>query len=116
MSDIDPPSDAAGHRARLRDRLLASNGEGLQDYELVEYLLAVAIPRIDTKPIANELLRRFGTLPKLLEASPDTLKTVKGLGDNSVAALKVARAVALRMLRTETTAKPVLASWQALID
>jgi hypothetical protein len=89
-----PPSDAAGHRARLRKRLLDSNGDGLHDYELIEYLLALAIPRQDTKPLAKELLRRFGSLPKLLDAEPEALAQVKGMGETSVAALKTARAVA----------------------
>ena len=121
MSDSDPQakdaaSDAAGHRARLRRRLLDSNGEGLQDHELLEYLLALAIPRRDTKPLAKALLRRFGTLPKLFEAGPEVLLKLDGMGETSVAALKVARAVAIRMLRASASESPVLSSWQALID
>ena len=117
MSDSDPPpNDAAGHRARLRRRLLDSNGEALQDYELVEYLLALAIPRQDTKPLAKELLRRFGSVPKLLDAEPEALAKVKGLGETSIAALKAARAVAIRMLKTRASESPILSSWQALID
>ena len=117
MSNSDPPpNDAAGHRARLRRRLLDSRGETLQDYELIEYLLALAIPRQDTKPLAKELLRRFGSVPKLLEAEPEALAKVKGLGETSIAALKAARAVAIRMLRTSASETPVLSSWQALID
>jgi DNA repair protein RadC len=52
----------------------------------------------------------------VLEASPETPANISGLGETSVAALKVARAVALRMLRTEVKARSVLAGWQALLD
>lgn len=51
--------DHLGHRARLRGRLLV-DADGLADYELIEYLLTLAIPRRDTKPLAKALLREFG--------------------------------------------------------
>ncbi|MES2339757.1 MAG: DNA repair protein RadC [Pseudomonadota bacterium] len=108
--------DAVGHRARLRARLLEQGGEALQDYELVEYLLALAIPRRDTKPLAKALLREFGGIAGLLTADAAALSRVKGMGDTSAAAIKIAHAAALRLLRTETVAKPVLANWQALLD
>src|SRR5437762_311589 len=52
--------DSAGHRARLRKRLLAAGPEGFHDYELLEYLLALTIPRVDTKPLAKRLIHDFG--------------------------------------------------------
>jgi DNA repair protein RadC len=108
-------TDAAGHRARLRERLFA-DPDGLHDYELVEYLLGVAIPRIDTKPIAKELLRTFGDLPALLIAEPAAIARVKGMGEVSASAIKVVQAVAVRMMRVQVAARPVLSNWQALID
>ena len=48
------------HRRRLKDRFLKGGGRGLQDYEILELLLSYAIPRRDVKPLAKELLRRFG--------------------------------------------------------
>ncbi|MBJ7389532.1 MAG: hypothetical protein JHC92_08915, partial [Sphingomonadaceae bacterium] len=47
MTDITDKSEhhGTGHRARLRKRLLEKNGESLHDHELIEYLLALAIPR-----------------------------------------------------------------------
>ena len=114
MGDV-PESEGAGHRARLRGRLLADT-DGLLDHELVEYLLTLAIPRRDTKPLAKELLREFGGIAGLLTAAPEEIARVKGMGDTSIAALKIAHAAALRMLRAEASAKPVLANWQALLD
>lgn len=115
-ADADPPPDAHGHRARLRDRLAHGGGDALLDHELIEYLLALAIPRRDTKPLAKALLREFGGLGGVLGADHEELRRVSGTGDTSIAALKVAQAAAVRMVRNEATARPVLANWQALLD
>ncbi len=115
-SNPNPPYDATGHRGRLRDRLLTGGGDALLDHELIEYLLALAIPRRDTKPLAKALLREFGGIGGLLSADPSALLRVKGMGETSVAALKIAQAAALRLLRAEVDAKPVLGNWQAVLD
>ncbi len=108
-------SDNSGHRARLRQRLL-TDGEGLLDHELIEYLLALAIPRRDTKPLAKALIHEFGGIAGLLTADAEAIARVPGMGDTSVAAIKIAHAAALRLLRGEVAARPVLANWQALLD
>ena len=106
----------AGHRARLRERLLGGGDEALADYEVLEYLLFGASARGDTKPQAKELLARFGTLAGVFNAEPSALKQVKGISDASVGALKIAALAARRMARSEVQDKPVLGSWQALLD
>ncbi|MEO5866739.1 MAG: DNA repair protein RadC [Sphingomonas sp.] len=112
----DPVPDHFGHRARLRQRLIDGGGDALLDYELIEQLLALSIPRRDTKPLAKALLKEFDSIGGLLTASPEALARVKGIGDVSIAAIKVAHAIAVRMLRAEVDQRPVLANWQALID
>lgn len=114
-ADSEGITDGTGHRARLRQRLLA-DGEGLLDHELVEYLLALAIPRRDTKPLAKKLLHEFGGIAALLTADAEAIARVPGMGETSVAALKIAHAAALRLLRGEVAARPVLGNWQALLD
>lgn len=116
MNKALPAPDHNGHRARLRARLLDSGGEALADYELLEYLLSLAIPRRDTKPLAKELLREFGSLAELVSADAESLRRVKGMGDSSVAALKIVQAVSLRLLKGRVEGRPVLASWSALLD
>jgi len=111
-----PPPDYHGHRARLRQRLVETGGEGMQDYELIEYLLALALPRRDTKPLAKALLKEFGGIGSLLAAEPAALGRVKGMGETSVAALKIVQATALRLLRNDLDARPVLSNWQAVLD
>jgi DNA repair protein RadC len=112
----DPAPDHAGHRARLRQRLLDQGGDTLLDYELLEYLLGLAIRRQDTKPLAKALLREFGGMAGLLTANSDALLRVGGMGEHAVAAIKIAQAAALRLVQAQVTEKPVLANWQALLD
>ncbi|NJS15259.1 MAG: DNA repair protein RadC [Sphingopyxis sp.] len=96
--------------------MLQTGGDALADYELVEYLLSLAIPRRDTKPLAKALLKEFGSLAELLSADPESLARVSGMGETSVAALKVVQAASLRMLKGRVTERPILASWTALLD
>ena len=88
----------------------------MHDHELIEYLLALAIPRRDTKPLAKALLREFGGIGGLMTADWQAIARVPGMGDASIAAIKIVQATMLRMLRNEVAARPVLASWQALLD
>ena len=108
--------DGVGHRARLRQKLAESGGDALHDHELIEYLLALAIPRRDTKPLAKALLREFGGIGGLMTADWQAIARVPGMGDTSIAAVKIVHATSLRMLRNEVEQRPVLASWQALLD
>ena len=114
MADADI-ADSAGHRARLRGRLLG-DGEGLLDHELIEYLLMLGIPRIDTKPLAKALLREFGGIGGALTADTESLRRVLGNRDTAIAAIRIAHAAAIRLIRAEVAARPVLANWQALLD
>ncbi len=115
VSRSDSKESAGGHRARLRKRLLGAGPDGFHDYELIEYLLALTIPRVDTKPLAKRLLHDFGGIGALLGASADTLKR-EGLSEATVAALKIAEATALRLLEKRVEERPVLSGWEALCD
>ena len=119
MSDVDTSgtdTSGTGHRARLRQRLIEGGGDALLDHELIEYLLALAIPRRDTKPLAKQLLHSFGGIGGLLTADGEAIARISGMGETSVAALKIVHAAALRMLRDAVLQQPILASWQALLD
>jgi len=112
---VKKESGSAGHRARLRERLFEAGPAGFHDYELVEYLLALTIRRIDTKPLAKRLIHDFGGIGPLLSASVETLRR-EGLSDTAIAALKIAEATALRMLEARVEQQPILSSWDALGD
>ena len=105
-----------GHRKRLRERFAKVGADGLADYELIELLLFAALPRGDVKPLAKNLLRRFGSVGAILAAEPRALAEVEGAGLAVVHALKLAEAVALRTLRDQLKERPVIATWQALLD
>src|SRR5580698_7658800 len=97
-SVLDPSVlGAEGHRMRMRARLLAAGPDALADHEMLEMLLFLALPRRDTKPIARELLTRFGGFAPVVTASPSELRSVEGLGDAGIAALKLAHAAASRL-------------------
>ena len=106
----------SGHRSRLRERLLNGGAEALADYEVLEYLLFAGMRQGDTKPVAKALMARFGSLAGVLNADPGALQQVKGVGETTAAALKSVALAARRMARSEVREKPVLGSWQALID
>jgi DNA repair protein RadC len=106
----------SGHRSRLRMRLLEQGGDALLDHELIEYLLALAIPRKDTKPLAKQLLAHYGGLSALLTADAENIAQQPGMGETSTAALKIVQAAALRLLSEPVREQPVLASWQSLLD
>jgi DNA repair protein RadC len=112
-----PPVDPnAGHRQRLKDRFVAGGPDALPDYELLELVLFNAIPRRDTKPVAKRLIDRFGSFTEVVNAPPERLKEVKGIGDAAVIQLKLVRAAALRFMQGAIMQRSVLTSWTAVLD
>lgn len=72
-----------GHRGRIRERYLHSGMADMQDHEVLELLLTYAIPRKDVNPIAHELIHRFGSLSKVLDAPVRELEQINGMGASS---------------------------------
>ena len=89
--------------------------KALLDHELVEYLLALTIPRRDTKGMARSLIAQFGGIGPLLSADAEALRR-EGLSEPVVAALKIAEATALRLLEARIEGRPLISSSQALAD
>ena len=112
---MDDKPDYLGHRARLRERFL-QGADALPDYELLELLLMQAMPRRDMKPLAKELLRRFGTFQRVISAEPAELLAVTGIGEAALVMLKSVQAAALRLARAEAMERPVISSWQKVLD
>ena len=116
MTEDSP--DYLGHRARLRDRFLNGGGKGMADYELLELLLTYAIPRRDVKPIAKDIVRKFGSLAGAAKASVPQLVEVNGVKENTAVLLKVIQEAARRFSWAELSATdaPVISNWDAMID
>lgn len=105
----------SGHRDRLRERFLNAP-DSLPDYELLELLLFMAIPRKDVKPIAKSLIDKFKNMNGVLNASLNDLQRIDGISHNSAVAIRAIRAAGLRILKQEVIGQPVLTSWQRLVE
>lgn len=105
-----------GHRDRLRERFSKNGPESMADYELLEMILFRLLPRRDTKPIAKAMIDRFGSFSEVLGAPRQLLLEIDGLGPTAVTDLKVILAAAQRFARDNIRDRPVLASWNELID
>lgn len=110
------PSYIADHRARLRDRFSTGGAGAMPDYELLELVLFRSIPRQDVKPLARRLLDTFGDFNRVVTAPPARLEQVQGVGPAVAQDLKIIEAVAQRMMRARVMNRPVLSSWDALLD
>lgn len=104
-----------GHRARLRERFLASP-ESLPDYELLEIILFAASPRGDVKPLAKDLLTHFGSLYDVCKAPAEELAKVPGMNTQAITAITAMHIIALRNINAEIEQKPILESWKSLLD
>ena len=111
----DVPPGPEGHRKRLREKLLRAGPEALADYELLEMLLFLALPRVDTKPHAKRLMARFGSFARAVSAPEADLRAVEGIGDSAIAALRMVQAAAIKLLAEEVRDQPVLNNWDRLI-
>jgi DNA repair protein RadC len=107
--------DHKGHRERLRRRFIEAP-DALPDYEILELLLGIAIPRKDTKPLAKALIRRFGSFADVITADIDTLGQISGIGEITAASLKVVREAAIRLARAPVINAPVISNWETLLD
>ncbi len=112
---MEPKPHYHGHRQRLRERLLDSGADALQDYELLEVLLFAAIPRRDVKPLAKQLLGEFKNLWALINAAPERLMGF-GLSEAAVTTIRVTGAIALRAQKKEIIGGALLNNWQRMVD
>ena len=105
-----------GHRKRLRERFLAGGLDGFHDYEVIELLLTLAMPRKDCKDAAKEALKRFKTLQGVLEAASRELGKVKGIGPKNIFGIKLIKAVADRYLEKKLIHKDAINDSKMLFD
>ena len=105
-----------GHRQRLRERFLSSGLDGFHDYEVIELLLTLAMPRKDCKDAAKEALLRFKTLQGVLEASPRELCRIADIGPKNLFGIKLIKAVADRYLKKKLINKDAINDSKALFD
>jgi len=112
----EAPPHFHGHRERLRERFREAGSEALADYEMLELVLFRAVPRRDVKPLAKDLLARFGSFAEVISAPPARLAEVDGLGEAAITEFKVVQAAAHRLTKGQVGKRPVLSSWSAVLD
>ena len=112
----EAPPHYHGHRERLRGRFREAGAEAVSDYELLELVLFRAIPQRDIKPLAKELIAKFGSFAEVVAAAPARLAEVKGMGDAAITELQIVHAAASRLARGLVQKRPVLSSWSSVID
>ncbi len=115
LIDLPSPTGAEGHRERLRQRLLTAGPDSLNDQDLLEIILFLALPRRDTKPIAKALLARFGSFANTIAAPVNELRSIEHMKESGPAALKAVQAAALRLAKAELVKQPLLNNWDRLM-
>ncbi len=107
-----------GHRERLRKRFLAGGGRDMPDYELLELLLTIALPRKDVKPLAKDLIKKFGTFADVVSAPLEELVAFPGVKENTAAVLKIVRECAVRLSweRLQNSDAPIINSYDLMVD
>ena len=104
-----------GHRARSKERLMRSQPGSPSDYELLEIALFYSIPRKDVKLIAKTLLKKFGNLGNVVNATRESLERIKGISNSSVILFRFLQEITIRLAKEEFADKPIIGSWDNLI-
>jgi DNA repair protein RadC len=110
-----PPPHHSGHRDRLRERFLRGGVDALQDYEILELILFMALPRRDVKPLAKKLIQNFGSFNKVFHASVSDLVAF-GLSETTAISIKTIEAASFHLMKQDVIGQPVLNSWAKLLD
>jgi DNA repair protein RadC len=112
---IPPPPHHSGHRDRLRERFLKGGIDALADYEILEMILFLALPRRDVKPLAKKLIQTFGSFNGVFHASLRDLISF-GLSENTAIALKTIESASFHLMKQDVMGRPILNNWAKLMD
>ena len=116
QADEDEAKHYHGHRERLRARFLEAGAAALADYELIELILFRSIPRIDVKPLAKELIKRFGSFAEAIAADPKRLEEVEGMRPSAIVEFKIVEAAAQRFAKGAVKKRLPMGSWSEVVD
>lgn len=106
----------SGHRNRLKSKYLENSANLVYDYEALELLLTYAIPRKDVKPVAKDLIERFGTIEKVFQANEKQLCTVNGIGQNAAVLIMLVKDIQIRCAKSKNSNIRFLSSSDAAVD
>jgi DNA repair protein RadC len=114
--DVTNKDKVAGHRKRLREKFIKSGIAGFHDYEIIELILSLGTPRRDCKQPAKEAIKRFKTLRGVLEAPPEELQKINGIGSHNSFGIRLVQEVAREFLKEKLMEKPVYTSADEVFD
>ena len=112
---VEEHPDYIGHRERVINKFMTYGHEVFADYEFLELMLMCAIPRMDVKPLAKQLLAKFGSLNAVLTAASEDLMKIKGIKNHSVLFLKVVLAACQKLTAEKVKEGPLLKDWTNLM-
>ncbi|MBM3242817.1 DNA repair protein RadC [Candidatus Poribacteria bacterium] len=116
MTNKESKPHYLGHRERLRERFRKAGSEGMHDYELLELLLTYAIPRKEVKPIAKDLIKRFGSFSGVFDANLKEIEDVPKVGTTSATLIRLVKEIFGAYLAEGMKGKDLLTSPQAAVD
>ena len=103
-----------GHRERMKQEFLQGGLTHFSEPRVLELLLFYSRFQGDVNPLAHRLLDTFGSLAGVLDASPEELSKVPGVGENTVTLLKLIPALSARYLASRTSAEVILSDSASL--
>lgn len=109
-------NNSQGHRSRIRAKYMQTGFTGWAPYEVLELLLTLSIPRKDTKPIAKELIKKFGSLAGVINAAPEEITKIKGIGESVIFLLKILKDTSTLYLKNQTLNRDIVKSPEAVFD
>lgn len=105
-----------GHRDRLKQKFRENGGDVFSDYELLEMLLFQTIPRKDVKPLAKELIYKFGSFAEVISAPVDLLEKIEGISVSTAISIKTIEACSIRLAKGKIINNPILSNWSSVLD
>ncbi len=118
MTKTETQPDYIGHRERLRQRFLLGGGRDMADYELLELILTIALPRRDVKPLAKRLIAKFGSFGEVIKAPLESLIMIDGIKEHTATVLKIISVATDRCSwqSLQSSDTPIILNTDSLID
>ena len=117
MKQLAAKNRNSGHRRRLRERFMSGEIGSLPDYELLEMMLFYIIPRQDTKPLAKQLLKRFGSIKEVIFSDKAILATIDNAGEGVISYLRMLEDLYSRISKPcQARNETILNSWNNVLN
>ena len=113
---IQVETDSKGHRQRIKNKYLENPASLVYDYEVLELLLTYSIPRKDVKPVAKELIARFGDIDGVFNASVNQLVMTQGVGENTAALISLVKDISVRCKKCKSAERAYIGDYKSACE